>query len=247
MAQSPHYWGEHHKGYSGLQSGEHDSYTRYMFPSITVLGFSLNTFALFIATGSLLAAGAGWLTVRRHGWAAGVWIDVCLCALVGAVIGARVAHVLANSWYFANHTDEIVRLRTGGLDWRGAVIGGLLGVAVGCALTRQLFGQTLNALAPGIALIAVGAWAGCAATVCGYGMEIPTLAYQSPLVAAELPDVYGIVLPRYQTQLWGAALSFGIFIIALLSMRLPKSDRWRFGLVMVLLVASTIAVGAWQG
>src|SRR5688500_2929025 len=99
-----------------------------MPPRFAALGpFVLNTYNLAFALAVLTTAGIA--AYRLRGLVrTGDWVDACIGALVGGAVGARLAHVLLNWDYFAEHSGEIFQLRAGGLDWHGAVIGGLLGL-----------------------------------------------------------------------------------------------------------------------
>ena len=75
----------------------------------------LQTFTLALALA--IVAGIGWSAWRLPDQRGAV-VDAGLGALAGGVIGARLLHVLLNWSYFAYNTGEIIRLRSGGLDWR---------------------------------------------------------------------------------------------------------------------------------
>lgn len=207
----------------------------------TTLGpVQLQTFTLALALA--VVAGIGWsawrLPDRR-----GAVVDAGLGALVGGVIGARLLHVLLNWTYFAYNTSEIWRLRSGGLDWHGALVGGLLGLWIVARWRKLDFVRLLDGLTLALGLLALAGWWGCRAANCGFGAEVDTLANYPPLLVAELPDVYGIPAPRYNTQLFGLLLA----LLALgLTLGLFRRGLWverRFWLVLVLLSVGMFGIG----
>src|SRR5215470_6731149 len=62
--------------------------------------------------------------LRREHWLP--WFDVALAGVGGGILGARAVYVWLNWSYFAVHTNQIADITNGGLDWHGALAGGLL-------------------------------------------------------------------------------------------------------------------------
>src|SRR5262245_29147958 len=89
----------------------------------TIGPWTFPTFSLFLALAVLVSA---WIGLRRAA-RPGVIANLYLAAIVGAVIGARLFHVLLNWDYFADALNEAPIISLGGLDWHGAVIGGIVG------------------------------------------------------------------------------------------------------------------------
>src|SRR5579862_474100 len=88
--------------------------------------FSVPIYSLALTVGIVLSLGIG---IRRAALRVSIVIDLCLGACVGGVIGARIGHVLLNWVYFEGNLSEALHPSAGGLDWHGAVIGGLIGLA----------------------------------------------------------------------------------------------------------------------
>lgn len=193
---------------------------------------TLRTFSLLLALGIVTSIV---LFALRRGGRAGDHIDIALTALVSGLVGARLFHVLLHWDYFADNFNEALRLNAGGLDWHGAVLGGLLGLSLASRWRKVAFRAALDALTPALPLLALASWVGCAAAACAYGAEVDTLAHYPPLVVAETRDIFGIVAPRHNTQLFGAALSLLLLLMtALLFWRRWLSGR-RFWLVLAFL------------
>lgn len=210
----------------------------------TIGPWTVQTFTLILALAIALSAVIG---LRRDVTRA----DAYLAAFVGSVIGARLLHVLLNLDYFADNLNEAFNLSAGGLDWHGAVMGGVAGLYVAAWLQRRdhsgigtrYIVSLRNSLTPALPIIGLGAWYGCLAAGCGYGREVDTLANYSPLVAAELVDVFGIVAPRYATPFFGMALSGGVLLVALVIIWRGWLREGRFWFVLALLSAGMFVIG----
>lgn len=200
----------------------------------------LQTFTLALAAAVILSIG--WSAYRMPA-RRGAVVDACLGALAGGVIGARLLHVLLNWDYFAHHMVEIVWLRSGGLDWHGALLGGLIGLWLVARWRGLDFARLLDVLAPALPLLALAGWWGCRAANCGFGAEVDTLANYPPLVVAELPDVYGIPAPRYNTQVFGLALALAALGLMLWLFWRGWLVRGRFWLLLALLSAGMFGIG----
>jgi phosphatidylglycerol:prolipoprotein diacylglycerol transferase len=94
-------------------------------PNTTLGPVTLPTFTLLLA---LAAAAAAAISFYRAPVRAGAAADCGLAALAGAAVGGRLLHVLLNAGYFAGAPAEALRLSAGGLDWHGALLGGLVGL-----------------------------------------------------------------------------------------------------------------------
>jgi phosphatidylglycerol---prolipoprotein diacylglyceryl transferase len=88
-------------------------------PTLVRLAFSQITWhGLFTAVGTLVGV---WLAVR---WAGRVW------GVVGAIVGARLFHVVDQWDYYSQHLVQIVLINEGGIAIYGAIAGGVLAGAV---------------------------------------------------------------------------------------------------------------------
>jgi prolipoprotein diacylglyceryltransferase len=213
-----------------------------------LLFWSIPTFRLAVSIAILLSLA---LSLYRH-HPRGRVLDVYLGALVVGIIGSRLFHVALNWDYFTDNRAEIWVIETGGLDWHGAVLGGLLGMAmvlwidriidrrirhfyrIEPAKTRSSFNMLLTSLTLALPLIGLGGWVGCLAAGCGYGKEVDSLANYPRWMTSELVDVFGIVAPRYNAPYFGIVLSLiGLLIVLILmllghrlSSTLPSGRRF---------------------
>ncbi len=213
-------------------------------PTIAFPFFTVPVYSLALTLGIALSIGLG---LRRAALRPSVIIDAGLAACLGGVIGARIVHVLLNWSYFADAFSEALHPNAGGLDWHGAVIGGLIGLALVAWVGKVKLRDLLDALAPALPLLALAGWIGCWAAVCGYGAEVDTLAHYPAWAAAESRDVYGIIAPRYNTQIFGMALAIGLLVISVVLIRRGWLKNRRFWFLLALLSIGMFAIGFFRG
>lgn len=183
-----------------------------------------------------------WQGHRREGRAL-AWLDAGLAALVGGVIGARLVHVAVHWAYFSQHTGEIAAIWRGGLDWHGAVLGGLLALIGTARLRRVEWRNLTDTLAFVLPAGAALAFAGCLPTGCAAGREVASLVdYPQPLVA-ELPDVYGLIAPRFASQLYGVVLSLALLGLVWLLQRRVDVRGFHLWPVLALLSLGIFLIG----
>lgn len=102
-----------------------------------ILGRPIYWYGVFVALG-FLAAVIHWNALaRREGWPEGIGSDLGFIVMVGGIVGARIAYLLANADYYRAHPAEIIRIDQGGLIFYGGFILASLGV-VAMALKRKL-------------------------------------------------------------------------------------------------------------
>lgn len=211
-----------------------------MYTTIGPLTLPTYTLALLLATSAAIGAACWRLAAHIRPAAA---VDAYLGALAGGLILARAGHVALNWPVFAYEPALILRLDTGGLDWHGAVIGALAGLALAARVLRLDTRRLIDALTPALPLLALAGWTGCMVANCGYGAEVDTLANYPALLVAELPDIYGLPAPRFRTQLFGALLSAALLFGALVVVGRGWWYYRRFWLLLALLSAGMFGLG----
>ncbi len=174
--------------------------------------FFLYSYTLIMGVGVVAALGVTAGLARRVGRAG--WFDGVLAGGAGALVAGRVLFVWLNAEYFGENPFEAWQMWLGGLNYHGALLGGLAGVWLWARLARRPLGDYAGLLAPGLALLAAFGWAACRFEGCAYGLPAPAGVW-----AADLPDDLGVFALRYRTQLFGAIGSAGVFVLAL----------WAFG------------------
>ncbi|MBN2098462.1 MAG: prolipoprotein diacylglyceryl transferase [Dehalococcoidia bacterium] len=73
-------------------------------------------------------------------------------AVIFGFIGARLTHVIDEWSYYSQDLLEILAIQKGGLGWYGALIGGIVGVAICSRLNKFSLARFADAVAPGIIL-----------------------------------------------------------------------------------------------
>ena len=217
-------------------------------PFVTLGRFTLPTYTALLALGVLASVAALALAYRwRYARPVGPLVDACLGALLGGVVLARAGHVLLHRYYFEIHPDEIIRLSAGGLDWHGALVGGLLGFAL-VSRWRGLDARSLfDWLAPVVPALALLAWWGCGAAHCAYGAEVETLADYPGWLVWEAADVYNIRAPRYAVQPLGMGFSGGLLLLVLGLMWRGWLRGRLLGLALLVLALGMFALGFLRG
>lgn len=117
--------------------------------------WGIQTYALCILAGIVVAAVlTGW-RLHQRGVDAGYVIDVAVWAVLLGIVAARVFHVITHpDDYFGPGRDPLSALYIweGGIAIFGALIGGAIGVWIGCRQTGLRFSTFADALAPGLLL-----------------------------------------------------------------------------------------------
>lgn len=153
-------------------------------------------------------------------------LDVVVAAALCGAIGARAGHVALNWAYFSEHIGEVWSLSSGGLNWHGALIGCLFGAQAVAEWRRLDAAHLRDSLALCLPIGAVATWAACAEATCGYGIEVRTLADYPAWLAVESLDIYGVLAPRLNLPLIGAAYAGALGILVLL-FDVAAEAEWR--------------------
>jgi phosphatidylglycerol:prolipoprotein diacylglycerol transferase len=126
--------------------------------------FYIRYYGLILMTAALIAAyTAEILARRRHLDTEIVW-DMFLWIVIGAVVGARIWHILTppasmqqmtppiNTLYYLTHPFDAVNLTKGGLGLPGALIGGALTMWIYTRRKKLSFALWADIAVPGVAL-----------------------------------------------------------------------------------------------
>jgi phosphatidylglycerol:prolipoprotein diacylglycerol transferase len=157
------------------------------------------------------AVGTLWAMreARRRGLAPERMLDVGLAALVGGLIGGRALYVILDPY---TTWREFPLVWHGGLSFHGALIGGIIAVAIYALLSRTCLTLILDTGAPGVALgYAVGR-IGCFLNGCCYGAptSLPWgVCFLSPTTGRLTP-------PSHPAQLYASAGSLIVFALLVL-------------------------------
>lgn len=138
----------------------------------------------------------------------GAWLDGALTAAGGALVGGRAVYVWLNAAYFAENPTETAQVWLGGLNYHGALVGGLAALWLWARLSGRPFLRHAALFAPGLALLVAFGWAACAVEGCAFGRAAPP-----GLWAGDLPDDTGVFALRYRTQIGGVVGALAVFAV----------------------------------
>ena len=222
-----------------------------MLPQTTsFLFFTFNTYTFLLALGIMISFAISALTYRlNYTSGIGAVIDACLAGLLGGVVLGRVGHVLIHWTYFSEHTDEIIRINAGGLNWHSA----LIGIFWGFGLMKSLVHRRLNthliieSWAWAIPLLGWMGWWACSAFYCGYGTEINNLTDYPPTLVWEAPAINGMMAPRFATQPLGMLYGAILMLFLILCSRRGWLKGKRFGVSLMLWSIGMFLLGYLRG
>jgi phosphatidylglycerol:prolipoprotein diacylglycerol transferase len=212
----------------------------------TVGPVTLPTFTLYVSLAIVVSGGIAILYVGRSSTYRAV-ADVCLIGLVGGFLLARIEYVALNWEVFAATPVELFDMRTGGLDWHGALIGALCGVWIGARWRKLDLPTLLGALSPALSLIAFAGWTACRRIGCAYGIEVETLAFYPGWTVTEGRDIYGLIAPRYDTHHYGQVLAWGLLLIVGLAWWRWRPSAALFWGMVAIFGLGMFVIGFWRG
>ena len=164
------------------------------------------------------------------------WLLNGLAVLAMALIGARLAFLLAHADYYATRKGELADLSAGGLWWPGAAAGGLLAIFVIGLLKNNGTKETLDRFSVFLLPLSVAFWlAGWSGGV-AYGARVDAGAWWGiPML-----DVTGVTAPRFPLQLLAAVT----LILALGALewrwKKPAAPGRRMGILLLALSLHTL-------
>jgi phosphatidylglycerol:prolipoprotein diacylglycerol transferase len=183
-----------------------------MYPTLFAIGrWNIPTYTVLLDLGLILGLLLTYFEGRRRLGDGSIALDLGLWAVIGGIVGGRIAYVLANWNLFSGDWVRALRIWEGGLSFHGAFLAGLL-VMVAFALLRQRSESPISLwilsdiLSPGLALGIAFGWIGCLMGGCAYGISGQGFGY------AVLPDLYGIEASRFATQAVGIAFALLLFV-----------------------------------
>lgn len=124
-----------------------------------IFGLSIRWYGLLIALGMALGIGLGSLRERRYGLPKDTAVDLALCGVPAAIVGARLYYVLFSWKDYAADPVSALYVWQGGLAIYGGILGGLLAGFIYSRVKRLNFLTLADLAAPGFAIgQAVGRW-----------------------------------------------------------------------------------------
>ncbi|CAG0970623.1 Phosphatidylglycerol--prolipoprotein diacylglyceryl transferase [Anaerolineae bacterium] len=210
--------------------------------------WSISVYAACLSLGLFLALMVVGLEARACHIRSAVWLDAALAALTLGVVAARLGYAALNWTYFQQHPLEILEVWEGGLSWHAGLIGGSIGAwLIAHRLSDRRPIELLDTFALALPIGLAFGWLGSYFSAAAYGRELyPGDAFF--WLAVDQPDLYGLVNPRWPTQLMGAAWS-GLLAVGLLLTRRYSARRhdWpagtRFWLCLAVYSLGAFAIG----
>ena len=163
-------------------------------------------YSALIYMGVLLAITYAQWRGRRVGYGDLQVLDGALWALVGGLVGARLAYVLPNWGDYAGRPAALLSFWGGGLAFQGGLVGGALALWLYSLLARLSFPHLADLAAPAVSLAQGLGWAGAWTRGAYYGLIMRSV------FSMWLPDLYGVYGPRFPTQFLACALGFVLFL-----------------------------------
>jgi prolipoprotein diacylglyceryl transferase len=215
-----------------------------MNPIIDLDWIQIPEYTAIVAFGAAAGLLAAYLFLRTRSLRASapqVFLDAALVTFAVGWIGARAYHVATHWDYYAARPEEILQPGLGGLGIRGAFILGLAALVIYAAIRKISFWYFADAAAIGLAMGQAIGWVGALVQGANYGV-----VSDSP-IAMDLPDLYGLVQPRFPLQSIEIALFALLFIgLLYLAAQRPRSGEM-FVAFVALASAANFALGFQRG
>lgn len=215
-----------------------------MHPSIDLDFIQIPVYSALVALGAIAGLITGYFFLRafsRRVYSISVFLDGAIVTFAAGWIGARAYHVAAHWDYYSVRPDEITSFDAGGLAMRGAFIAGFVALALYTRARRLSFGRFADAAALGLTIGQAIGWVGALVWGSNYG------AVSESAIAMELPNIYGLVDPRYPLQPAEIAF-FAILSIVLLVRASKRPEKGQIFLTYLLVAsAANFVLGFFRG
>jgi prolipoprotein diacylglyceryl transferase len=215
-----------------------------MNPTIDLDWFEIPVYTAIVALGAAAGLLAAYLFLRSRSLRASappVFLDAVLIAFAAGWVGARAYHVATHWDYYAARPEEIAQPGLGGLGIRGALILGLAVLVIYAAARKISFWYFADAAAIGLAIGQAIGWFGALIQGANYGVV------SDSQIAMDLPDLYGLVQPRFPLQPAEMTLFALLFIVLLfLAAKRPRGGTL-FIVYLLLASAANFVLGFQRG
>ncbi len=196
-------------------------------PVLVRLGpISIYWYGVLIVLGALLATYLASYLSRRNGHDPETAWNMLVVLLIAGVLGGRAYHVISSWDYYRVNPGEILGLQMSGFGIFGSVIGGLIALAIYCAVKKLKFLEWTDYIIPGVLLAqAIGRWGNFFnQELYGYPTTLPWGIYISPEHRLAGFEAYERFHPTF---FYESALNFiGFIILFLLARNWKKNRLW---------------------
>lgn len=134
-------------------------------------GFDFRWYSLAIMVGIYIGVWFSSREFRRKKLDDTNFGNIAIIGVASGILGARLFHIFDRLGHYLSNPAQILNFQSGGLAIYGAVVGGFLGVVVGCRIYKVPVLPAIDAVAPGLVLAqAVGRF-GCIVNGDAWGAE----------------------------------------------------------------------------
>lgn len=175
-----------------------------------LFGIPFFSYTSLVLVGVVLALVMASVQVRRAGKPARWVSEAAAWLAIFGLIGGRLVHLLYNWDYYLERPAQVLRFGDGGLSFVGVLLGAALALWLWSRYRQMDFWQAADWAALPVAVLATFAWLGAFMHGSQYGAPVENG------LALELHDTFGVIAPRWPTQLLAAAWSalLGLTLIA---------------------------------
>ena len=177
----------------------------------TLFGIEFRWYSLAIMLAIVVAVWFIGREFRRKGIDDTEYGNVALIAIVSGILGARLFHIIDDLGSYLSEPARILDFQSGGLAIYGAVIGGFIGVAIGCRIYGLPLLRVIDAVAPGLVLAQGIGRLGCIVNGDAWGARTESpfaFIYTNPdsFIPNRLLNV-----PTHPYPVYDMAMNFAIF------------------------------------
>ena len=124
--------------------------------AFTLFGVDIYWYGVIITSAILLSFALMFVVLKRRGRRTDELFDLAICVLPLAILSARLFSVLFDAGL---DLSDYFSFRTGGMSIIGAIIGGVLGILLFCAIKKKNFFDMADFVAPFLLMSqAIGRW-----------------------------------------------------------------------------------------
>lgn len=117
---------------------------------VSVFGYTIAYYGMIVAFGMVMGFLVARWQAKRTGQDTELYLDLTLCDIVFAVIGARIYYVIFQWDYYKDNPIQIFNLRAGGLAIYGGIIAGVLTTFVFAKVRKVSFLQLVDTACMGL-------------------------------------------------------------------------------------------------
>ncbi len=189
-----------------------------------IFGLTVHWYGIMMMLG-FLAGWGSWVVVgRREGRSAAFCSDLLFWIMIAAVVGSRLAYIIANLSFFLENPHRLYRIDQGGLIYYGGLIAGIIAVYLFARHKRQTPLGVYDFVATSLPLAHAFGRIGCFLNGCCHGsphdgscaVAFPRHSFawhrQYDLGLVETPAA---TLPVHPVQLYEAGLALALYALLL--------------------------------